>query len=131
MKMSRNKNENTSRISSSSITMTTNNSDTSTSSVSLLSSIKIKLIYNVIELSEPIYVSSSVLFPELKLKILSFIASSGEVHDDIVINKFKYKDEDGDFVMMASSDDWLLAVDMVDELATLEDTGRLLTIWVS
>ncbi|KAF7584743.1 putative cell division control protein [Clavispora lusitaniae] len=131
MKMSRNKNENTSRISSSSITMTTNNSDTSTSSVSSLSSIKIKLIYNVIELSEPIYVSSSVSFPELKLKISSFIASSGEVHDDIVINKFKYKDEDGDFVMMASSDDWSLAVDMVDELATSEDTGRLLTIWVS
>lgn len=130
MKLSR-KMEHPSLTSGSSITVGTNNSDTSTSSVTLGGNIKIKLIYTTIELGDSMWVPLSIPFSELKLKILSFIASSGEVNDDILINKFKYKDEDGDLVIMASADDWLMAVDMVDELANQDDSERSLTIWVS
>lgn len=130
MKLSR-KMEHPSFTSGSSVTVGTNNSDTSTSSVTLVVNIRIKLIYTTIELADSLWVPSSIPFAEFKLKILSFIASSAEVNDDIVINKFKYKDEDGDFVIMASADDWMLAVDMVEELASEDDSERSLTIWVS
>lgn len=91
--------------------------------------ILIKLIYNKAEISEPLSISSTSLFHELHLKISSHVASSNSVTDDVMISKLKYKDEDGDFVVMDSHDDWVLAVDMLDELE--DGLDKTLTIWVS
>lgn len=128
MKMSR-RTENRTLTSGSPITVGTNNSDTSTSSIG--GNIRIKLMYSSVELSDSFVVHSSISFPELKTMILSCITSCGETDDGATINKFKYRDEDGDLVLMTSADDWLLAVDMVDELANQDDSERILTIWVS
>ncbi|CAK7896865.1 cell division control protein 24 [[Candida] anglica] len=88
--------------------------------------ILIKLIFNHNEVSELI-VPSNTQFLELRSKIS--IKISSQTSDDVMINKLKYKDEDGDFVVMDSNDDWVLAVDMLDELNVGEE--RALTIWVS
>lgn len=110
-----------------SATTLNDNSFLSTSSNSMSStSISIKLIYNHMEINE-FLVPSNVQFPELRLKIS--IKISSQTREDIMINKLKYKDEDGDFVVMDSNDDWVLAVDMLDELNSRDD--RSLTIWVS
>lgn len=97
-------------------------------------SIELKLIYNKIEIANEISVPSTIQFSDLHLKISSTIASSDEINDDILVSKLKYKDEDGDFVMMDSNDDWNLAIDMLEELNDLRDNNsneRHLTIWVS
>lgn len=98
-------------------------SSSSTNSTGQQQTILIKLIYNHMEINE-LVVSSFIQFPELKLKIS--IKISSQTSEDIMINKLKYKDEDGDFVVMDSNDDWVLAVDMLEEL-----NDRALTIWVS
>lgn len=108
-----------------------NNSDTTASSSSgLISPLQIRLIYNKLEIGDTLNVSASILFSELQLKISLYIAASDEIHDDVVISKLKYKDEDGDLVVMDSADDWILAVDMANELCEHADDKNL-TIWVS
>lgn len=89
--------------------------------------VPIRLVYNRMEISGELVVMSSIQFSELHQKITSKVASSDEVNDDILVSKLKYKDEDGDFVVMDSTDDWALALDMLDELGP----DRTLTIWVS
>ncbi|KAK6205482.1 uncharacterized protein RJT21DRAFT_129494 [Scheffersomyces amazonensis] len=93
--------------------------------------ILVKVIYNSKEIPDAIIVSSNIQFTELYSKISSKVASSQLVSDDILVNKLKYKDEDGDFVVMDSNDDWILAVDMVNEFMIDSDDKRELTIWVS
>lgn len=108
------------------------NSDISSSSAALGTIIVVKLIYNRIEIAELLKITSGILFHELHHKISSHVASSQSVHEDVMISKLKYKDEDGDFVVMDSHDDWVLAVDMLDELNELNELAeRALTIWVS
>lgn len=99
----------------------------------LLHLIDIKLIYNKMNISEILTVPSTIQFNELYHKISSKIASSQEIHDDIVVNKLRYKDEDGDFVVMYSNDDWNLAIDMLEEMneSSDEDLPPTLNIWVS
>lgn len=92
--------------------------------------IEVKLIYNKVEISNHLLVPHGIQFNDLHLKITSAIASSEEVHDDILVSKLKYQDEDGDFVVMDSNDDWVLATDMLDEYND-NDNDRILTIWVS
>ncbi|QLQ81723.1 hypothetical protein HG537_0F04840 [Torulaspora globosa] len=41
-----------------------------------------------------------------------------------IVNKVKYQDEDGDFVMLASEDDWNVAKDMLKE-----SEDRILNVW--
>lgn len=120
---------NNSRVSSSSLQ---NTQDTSMSSVSSGANnsvgnfITIKIIYDKVEIKSNLLVASSIPFQELYSKISNKIASSEEIKDDIMVNKLRYKDEDGDFVVMDSNDDWLLALDMFDDAA-----DKVLTIWVS
>lgn len=103
----------------------------------LQSIIKIKLIYNKIEIPDPLIVSSDIQFNELYLKISGKIVNSEEITDDILVNKLKYSDEDGDFVVMDSNDDWTLALDMLNEMLGSNgnnegnDKSFALTIWVS
>jgi cell division control protein 24 len=87
--------------------------------------ITIRPLFNHVAVSA-FTVAPTIYFPELKLKIS--IKISAETSEDIMINKLKYKDEDGDFVVMDSNDDWVLAVDMLDETSA---DDRSLTIWVS
>jgi cell division control protein 24 len=102
-----------------------------------LNNIAIKLIYNSNTIPEMLMVSSNIQYGELYLKISGQIVGSGAVKDDILVNKLKYKDEDGDFVVMDSNDDWILAVDMLEEICENSDSEdsanstRELTIWVS
>lgn len=116
-----------SRVSSSS--MANNNSTQETSFLSNTSSnlITIKLIYDKVEIGSNLLVTNTIQFNDLHLKISNKIASSSEINDDIMVNKLRYKDEDGDFVVMDSNDDWLLAVDMFEE----NPNEKILTIWVS
>ena len=93
--------------------------------------ISIKLIYHKSEIYEPLVVSQSVSFRELQQRIASYVSTSPGVVDDVIINKLKYKDEEGDFVVMSSSDDWHLAVDMVEEFSEEKGSDRTLSIWVS
>ncbi|RLV95138.1 Cell division control protein 24 [Spathaspora sp. JA1] len=93
--------------------------------------INIKIFYNSIEIDEPLIVSSVIQFNELYSKISSKIASSNTVSDDILVNKLKYKDEDGDFVAMDSNDDLILAIDMLEETNDGASNVYDLTIWVS
>lgn len=100
------------------------------------SGIRINLIYNKIEIREPLLVSTDIQFNELYLKISGKIVNSDEINDDILVNKLKYKDEDGDFVVMDSNDDWTLAVDLLEEMSNGNDNDGNdkycdLTIWVS
>ena len=102
-----------------------------------LNNIAIKLIYNSNTIPEMLMVSSNIQYAELYLKISGQIVGSSAVKDDILVNKLKYKDEDGDFVVMDSNDDWILAVDMLEEICENSDSEdsanstRELTIWVS
>lgn len=91
----------------------------------------VELYCNKVKIAEPLRVSMNVSFFDLHLKISSHIAASGTTGDDVVISKLKYKDEDGDFVVMDSNDDWVLALDMVNELCEQDGVERSLTIWVS
>lgn len=95
--------------------------------------ILIRLVFNKSEIPAVLTVPSTIQFQELHLRISSQVANSDVVKDDIVVSKLKYKDEDGDFVVMDSNDDWLLAIDMLDELPEeKEGSGeRHLTMWVS
>lgn len=118
-----------SRISSSgsnSINHTTaSTTPVSTSAPNLpLFDIKVKLIYNRLELPDPLVVSNQTRFHELYQKISGKIATSELIQEDILVSKLRYKDEDGDFVVMDLNEDWNLAIDDLGE-------GRSLTIWVS
>lgn len=86
--------------------------------------IKVKLIYNRLELPDPLIVSNQTRFNELYQKISGKIATSELISEDILVSKLRYKDEDGDFVVMDSNEDWNLAIDDLGQ-------GRSLTIWVS
>ncbi|CAN3354599.1 cell division control protein 24 [Diutina catenulata] len=112
-------------------TITSYNPETSYSSTASAHGIKIKLIYSRIDLPDPLLVSPDIQFNELYSKISGMIANSDQVTDDILVNKLKYKDEDGDFVVMDSNDDWNLAVDMLEELGAVDGDYYDLTIWVS
>lgn len=120
------------RISSSSLNNGQSPSDTSTSSAGLRNPnlILIKLIHNKAELGEWLSVYSGTQFSELQQKISRHISSFSELREDVVINKLKYQDEDGDFVVMDSTDDWNLALEMADEISGF-DEDKTLTIWVS
>lgn len=119
-----------SRASSSSYTNSSSAQETSflstNSNPNSQASIVIKIIYDKIEIDSLLIVPSLISFNELYLKISSKITSSNQIHDDIVVSKLRYKDEDGDFVVMDSNDDWLLALD-----ASEENNEKQLTIWVS
>ncbi|KAG7195232.1 uncharacterized protein KQ657_003758 [Scheffersomyces spartinae] len=86
----------------------------------------IKLIYNKIEIPGLLNVSQYIAFPDLQERISILISLSQVVTEDIVVNKMKYKDEDGDFVVLELADDWNLAVDMLQEMAQ----ANALTIFV-
>lgn len=109
-----------------------NTQDTSMSSISSSANnsnnnlVNIKLIYDKQEIKSFLMVPSTIPFNDLHVKISTKIASSGEIKDDIMVNKLRYKDEDGDFVVMDSNDDWALALDMFEET-----NDKVLTIWVS
>lgn len=85
--------------------------------------IKIKLIYNKIEIPDLLIVSTDIQFNELYLKISGKIVNSDEITDDILVNKLKYYDEDGDLVVMDSNDDWTLAIDMLNEMEENNNSG--------
>lgn len=126
------------RTSSSSLSNSANNAFLDKNEHSFLSAssgssmVAIKLVYNKIEIQGILLVSTSIQFTDLHLKISSKIAASNEVNDDILVNKLKYKDEDGDFVVMDSNDDWTLAIDTLDELnENNESDERIVTIWAS
>lgn len=93
--------------------------------------IEVRLVYNKIEIANHLMVPHNIQFNDLHLKISSAVASSQEVNDDILVSKLKYQDEDGDFVVMDSNDDWILATDMLDEINDDDNNDRILTIWVS
>ena len=76
------------------------------------------------ELPDPLVVSNQTRFHELYQKISGKIATSELLQEDILVSKLRYKDEDGDFVVMDLNEDWNLAIDDLGE-------GRSLTIWVS
>lgn len=62
--------------------------------------------------------------------VLPASTTFSEVHQKIThklgeVQRLRYKDEDGDYVVMDSNEDWAIAVDMVEE------TGGSITIWVS
>ena len=59
---------------------------------------------------------ASITFPEVYQKIGNRLGD---------VQRLRYKDEDGDYVVMDSNEDWAIAVDMVEE------TGGSITIWVS
>lgn len=59
---------------------------------------------------------ASIAFPEVYQKIVSRLGD---------VQRLRYKDEDGDYVVMDLNEDWAIAVDMVEE------TGGSITIWVS
>lgn len=118
------------RVSGSSMKNGHSQSDTSTSSATN-PLVQIKLFYNKLEISEPLHIAAGALFHELQMRISAKVAASESVKDDVVINKIKYKDEEGDFVVMDSTDDWQIAVDMVDEISEDSDAERSLTIWAS
>ncbi|KAI5964187.1 CDC24 [Candida pseudojiufengensis] len=110
----------TSRLSSSSTTSTTPLS----SSLSQQSQppqklpffeISIKLIYNNYNLQQDLLVNSYITFNELYLKINKIINTSLSEENSIIINKLRYKDEDGDFVVLDSQDDWSLALDELND----------------
>ncbi|KAF3992097.1 hypothetical protein FT663_02414 [Candidozyma haemuli var. vulneris] len=127
MKSSKNQ-PNSSRVSSSS----TNGHQMHNEPVSPGSIVAINLIYKKSRIEQPLLISSGASFFELHSRISAHIASSATVDDDVVISKLKYKDEDGDYVVMDSNDDWSLAVDMLEELFEADETAeRALTIWVS
>ncbi|KAI5967980.1 CDC24 [Candida margitis] len=86
--------------------------------------IKVKLIYNRLELPDPLVVSNQIRFNELYQKISGEVATNDLIKEDILVSKLRYKDEDGDFVVMDSNEDWNLAIDDLGD-------GRSLTIWVS
>ncbi|EGW31968.1 uncharacterized protein SPAPADRAFT_138194 [Spathaspora passalidarum NRRL Y-27907] len=134
MRNMRKSSELNSRFSAVSNTSTSNNTTTATSPTSdtmpSVFEITIKMVYNSIEIPEPLSVPSSIQFHELYSKISSKIVASKAVSDDILVNKLKYKDEDGDFVVMDTNDDWTLAIDMLDEMNDNGNTYEL-TIWVS
>lgn len=126
------------RTSSSSLSNSANNVSSDRNEYSFLSAasgssiIAIKLVYNKIEIPDVLLVSTAIQFHDLHLKISSKIAASDEVNEDIIVNKLKYKDEDGDFVVMDSNDDWTLAIDTLDELIeSNESDERIITIWAS
>lgn len=94
--------------------------------------IAINLMYKKIRIELPLIISSSILFFDLHRRISSHIALSSNVDEDVVISKLKYKDEDDDYVVMDSNDDWALAVDMLDEISESDESAeKALTIWVS
>ncbi|OBA23998.1 hypothetical protein METBIDRAFT_115945 [Metschnikowia bicuspidata var. bicuspidata NRRL YB-4993] len=103
----------------------------STAATSLSPLIAIKIVYQKSEISEPLQVTQNMSFRELHQKVASYVSSSPGVVDDVIINKLRYKDEEGDFVVMSSSDDWQLALDMVEELVEENGSERTLSIWVS
>lgn len=88
--------------------------------------INIKLIYNGADINGLI-VNSSIGFNELYSTILNKLIATGET-EDILVKKLKYRDEDGDFVIMDSNDDWLVAV---EEMEVENGSNGDLTIWVS
>lgn len=104
---------------------TASTTPSSTSAPNLpLFDIKVKLIYNRLELPDPLIVSNQTRFNELYQKISGKIATSELISEDILVSKLRYKDEDGDFVVMDLNEDWNLAIDDLGD-------GRSLTIWVS
>lgn len=127
MKLSRNQ-PGSSRVSSSS----TNGHQTSHEPVLPGLIVAINLIYKKARIEQPLLISSGALFFELHLRISAHTALSSNVDEDVVISKLKYKDEDGDYVVMDSNDDWSLAVDMLEELLEADESAeKALTIWVS
>ncbi|KAI3404889.2 CDC24 [Candida oxycetoniae] len=116
------------RLSSSSSTASYGNSTTTTPLSSAPQSttfdIHISMIYNHTKVRELLIVSSQMSFHELYSKISAKIAVSDVVSEDILVTKLRYKDEDGDFVVLDSNDDWSLAVDELNGKNTI-------TIWVS
>ena len=121
-----NSNANTSTALSSATTMTTTTATAATGSgASTEDSISIKVIHNTSELPEPLIVSPGISFTDLYSKINNWVSSKGGKEEGTTtISKIRYKDEDGDFVVMDSNEDWNLAMDEMD-------AQRSLTIWVS
>ncbi|ODV83005.1 hypothetical protein CANARDRAFT_178028 [[Candida] arabinofermentans NRRL YB-2248] len=110
------------------------NSNLSNLSISQPSSagVNIKLIYqkNAVHLS----VLPSISFNDLKVSLTSklnysfggTLAEEESFKPDEV--KFKFKDEDGDFIRFQSDDDWLIAKEMLEEVD--DDDERILNIKV-
>ena len=94
-------------------------------------SLPIRLNFQKSVLPDIISVPVSITYSELRSTILSKLTSAfpGE---NFQLNKLKYKDEDGDYVVIESNDDWTLALDLVNSSTdTNDDQEGVLTLWVS
>lgn len=84
------------------------------------------VVYQTTKILKPLVLDHHVAFTDLFHKIVQHISTSDATEDDILVNKIKYKDEDGDFVVLDSDDDWGLALDMLAETHDREtDTESL------
>lgn len=74
---------------------------------------RISLVYKSVKISQILTVPYNIDFLNLVQKIKDHIINNFEVSDEVVINKLKYKDDDGDLVVVNSDEDWNIAVDCV------------------
>lgn len=93
--------------------------------------IGIEVHYKHTKIDATMMVASTLLFLELRDRVWDHIVANCEVNGSEHITKLKYKDEEGDFVVMDSLDDWQVAVDMTEELAELNGGEMSLAIWAS
>lgn len=93
--------------------------------------IGIEVHYKNIKVDAMMLVASTLSFLELRGRVWDHIVANCEVSGSDHITKLKYKDEEGDFVVMDSLDDWQVAVEMTEELAELNNGDMSLAIWAS
>lgn len=93
--------------------------------------IGIEVHYQNVRIDATMMVASTLLFIELRDRVWDHIIANCEVDGSDHISKLKYKDEEGDFVIMDSLDDWQVAVEMIEELAELNGGVMSLAIWAS
>lgn len=93
--------------------------------------IGIKVHYKNTKIDATMMVASTLLFFELRDRVWDHIVANCEVHGSNRLTKVKYKDEEGDFVVMDSLDDWQVAVEMTEELAEENGGEMSLAIWAS
>ncbi|AOA61287.1 Guanine nucleotide exchange factor for Cdc42p [Komagataella phaffii CBS 7435] len=87
--------------------------------------VRIKFIYD----NEPTHLSvpSSISFHELKLELIKNLRQNvGYELPEYESFRFKFKDEDDDYVRFQSSDDWVIAKEMLEEIS--DEEQRILEI---
>lgn len=93
--------------------------------------IGIEVHYKNAKIDATMMVASTLLFLELRDRVWDHIVANCEIGDTDQVTKLKYKDEEGDFVVMDSLDDWQVAVEMTEELAEQQGGELSLAIWAS